>query len=60
MLINMLQTQTDNNVKQFSSGFLINWMNMKDAANGKLLWSSGKWYEITHEFYFSHRCLSIQ
>ena len=46
-------------VKRIASGFVINWMNMKDGENGKLLWSSGKWYDIIYKIYFRISKLEI-
>jgi hypothetical protein len=37
--------------KAVAKGLRINWMNMRDAGTGKLLWESGAWDEATM---FSH------
>ena len=31
------------NVYAIREGFRINWMNMRDAASGQVIWESGEW-----------------
>jgi len=40
-----IAVSTDPMAQRIAEGFTINWMNMRDANTGELMWESGEWGE---------------
>ncbi|GMI44061.1 hypothetical protein TrCOL_g5397 [Triparma columacea] len=40
-----IKVSTDPQARLIAEGFRINWMNMRDANNGDMMWESGEWGE---------------
>jgi len=43
----MTQTDIDEHASRILSGFKLNWMNLRDASTGKVLWESMKDFSLT-------------